>query len=70
MQVIFAIGLSVDYSAHIAATYLSVNAPKGKMSSISAIRKYKASVSLSRMGSSIFHGSFSTLLAISVLANA
>lgn len=67
MQVIFAIGLSVDYSSHIAEAYLVAVVPK-RVKSTAAKRKYKASMALSSMGSSIFHGSFSTLLAIAVLA--
>ena len=69
IQVVIAIGLAVDYSAHIAHTYLTIippNTPQFKTKK--AKRMYKASKSLSQMGSSIFHGGFSTFLAISVLA--
>ena len=34
------------------------------------IRRYKAHTALTKMGSSVFHGGFSTFLAISVLAPA
>ena len=67
VQVVIAIGLAVDYSAHIAHTYLTVDPPK-KLKSKRAKRMYKASRSLSQMGSSVFHGGFSTFLAISVLS--
>ena len=67
VQVVIAIGLAVDYSAHIAHTYLTVE-PPARLKSNKAKRKYKASRSLSQMGSSVFHGGFSTFLAISVLS--
>ena len=67
VQVVIAIGLAVDYSAHIAHTYLIVEPPKN-IRSTKAKRMYKASRSLSQMGSSVFHGGFSTFLAISVLS--
>ena len=67
VQVVVAIGLAVDYSAHIAHTYLTVTPPP-RFRTDQAKRMYKASKSLSQMGSSIFHGGFSTFLAISVLA--
>lgn len=65
---VIGLGLAVDYSAHIAHTYLVVEAPQDmtKMEQ----RKYKASVAISSMGSSVFHGGFSTFLAVLSLANA
>lgn len=66
VNVVIAVGLSVDYSAHIAHTYLIVAAPKTCTTNAEK-RKYKASKALSQMGSSVFHGGFSTLLAIAVL---
>ena len=70
VQVVVAIGLAVDYSAHIGHTYLSVNPPNtSKYRTDAAKRMYKAQKSLSQMGSSIFHGAFSTFLAVAVLGN-
>ena len=50
------LGLSVDYSAHIAHTYLMVRPPKEASGSNSEKRLYKARVAISSMGSSIIHG--------------
>jgi Niemann-Pick C1 protein len=58
----------VDYSAHIASTYLMIVAPFEMTTSEK--RVYKASKALSGMGSSVFHGGFSTFLAIIVLGAA
>lgn len=68
INVVIAIGLSVDYSAHIAHTYLVVE-PPAEMTN-SEKRVYKARKALSGMGSSVFHGGFSTFLAIISLAGA
>ena len=65
VNMVISIGLAVDYSAHIGQTYLTIDAPEGQ--SRSAKRKYKASQAVSQMGSSVFHGAFSTLLAVCVL---
>ena len=66
VNVVIAIGLAVDYSAHIAHTYLTViTGPKQKTDKQK--RAYKARTAVSQMGSSVFHGGFSTFLAISVL---
>lgn len=62
---VLAIGLSVDYSAHIAHCYTSVEVPASIKGSLN-IRKYKAEKSLAVMGSSIFHGGMSTFCAIIV----
>lgn len=68
VQLVIGLGLAVDYSAHIAHTYLIVEAPKEY--SKRDKRMYKARVALSQMGSSVVHGGFSTFLAISVLGGA
>jgi Niemann-Pick C1 protein len=67
-NLIIAVGLAVDYSAHIAHSFLVFD-PKGsgKMSK-SEIRKEKTQGALTSMGSSVFHGAFSTFLAIVALA--
>ena len=71
LQIILGIGCSVDYSAHIAYAYLVEEIPdemKKHMKTDSQIRKYKAEKALSKMGSSVFHGGFSTFVSLSVLA--
>ena len=68
VNIVIAIGLAVDYSAHISHTYLLIVPPKGMTDSEK--RNYKASKALSSMGSSVFHGGFSTFLAIMSLAPA
>lgn len=69
---VIAIGLAVDYSAHIGHSYLSAEAPEknedGSEMSNHEKRVYKARLALGSMGSSVFHGAFSTLLAIIVLS--
>lgn len=72
IQIVLAIGTSVDFSAHIAHAYLIEVVPKKKERKFtdSQIRQYKATMALSKMGSSVFHGGFSTFVAISVLAPA
>lgn len=69
---VIAIGLAVDYSAHIGHAYLMCEAPKydenGKRLSQNDKRAYKARGALGSMGSSVFHGAFSTFLAIVVLS--
>lgn len=69
INIVVAIGLSVDYSAHIAHTYLITIPPNNAYFRGHPDRKrlYKAKTALSQMGSSVFHGGFSTLLAISAL---
>ena len=66
VNLVIGLGLSVDYSAHIAHTYLHVEAPKDLTTREK--RKYKARVAISSMGSSVAHGGISTFLAIILLA--
>jgi len=68
VNLVIAIGLAVDYSAHIAHSYLTTEAPKELDNS--GKRKYKARKAISGMGSSVFHGAFSTFLAIIALGGA
>lgn len=68
VNLVIAIGLAVDYSAHIAHTFLVIKAPKHL--SDGDKRKYKAQKAISGMGSSVFHGGFSTFLAIIALSAA
>ena len=65
---IIGLGLSVDYSAHIAHTYLIVPTP-ATMTTMEK-RMHKARVAISQMGSSVIHGGTSTLLAVIVLGGA
>lgn len=69
INIVIAIGLSVDYSAHIAHTYLLTKPPNNAYFRGNPARKrlFKAKIAISQMGSSVFHGGFSTLLAILAL---
>lgn len=71
MNIVVAIGLSVDYSAHIAHSYLVAKPPNNSYYRGNNTRKrfYKARTALSQMGSSVFHGGFSTLIAILALGS-
>lgn len=69
VNIVIAIGLAVDYSAHIAHTYLII-VPPSHLETNSEKRNYKARKALSQMGSSVFHGGFSTFLAIIALSGA
>jgi len=72
INIVIAIGLSVDYSAHIAHAYLAISPPKvneeGQPSSNHEKRVFKTRGALGMMGTSVFHGAFSTFLAIIVLS--
>lgn len=69
INIIVSVGISVDYSAHIAYAYLVKTPPEDeKLNTHSEIRIYKAKQALRKMGSSVFHGGFSTFLAILVLS--
>ena len=65
IQLSFALGIAVDFSTHIAHTYLHIKAPSGTTDSQK--REYKAKKAISQMGSSVFHGGFSTFIAIGLL---
>jgi Niemann-Pick C1 protein len=69
VNLVIGLGLSVDYSAHIAHTYLMVKPPK-ECTEAKEKRMYKARLAVSSMGSSVIHGGASTFLAIIVLAAA
>lgn len=72
VNVVIAIGLSVDYSAHIGHAYLTIDPPAnhddGRPLSDAEKRVLKARGALGAMGPSVFHGAFSTLLAIITLS--
>jgi len=67
LQIVIALGLAVDYSAHIAHNYLVIVPPPGSCNTNAEKRIYKVKAALSQIGSSIFHGGFSTFLAICML---
>lgn len=66
IQLSFALGIAVDFSTHIAHTYLHIKPPAGTITD-SQKREYKAKKAISQMGSSVFHGGFSTFIAIGLL---
>jgi len=71
LNIIIAIGLSVDYSAHISHSYLTTQIPDDLAKYYKTNKQkrvYKVQQALSKMGSSVFHGGFSTFLAIVTLA--
>ena len=69
LNIIVAIGISVEYSVHIGYAFLVTPVPENLgFDTPTQIRLYKAKHSLSKMGTSVFHGGFSTFLAILVLA--
>lgn len=63
----FALGIAIDFSLHIAHKYMVI-VPPTELKSNKEKREYKTTKAISVMGSSVFHGGFSTLLAISSLA--
>lgn len=66
INMIFALGLAVDYSTHIAHNFLLVKPPANCVSDRDK-RAYKARKAVSQMGSSVIHGGASTFISISVL---
>jgi predicted RND superfamily exporter protein len=67
LLIIISLGLSVDYTAHIAHCYLTIN-PPDSMTDKTERRKYKIERALGQIGSSVFHGGFSTFLAVMTLS--
>ena len=72
VNLVVAIGLAVDYTAHIGHAYLTVEPPEtgddGKPLTNHEKRVAKARGGLRQMGPSVFHGAASTFLAIIVLS--
>ena len=72
INVVIALGLAVDYSAHIGHAYLTVDPPEkdeeGNYNTNHEKRVLKARGAVGQMGPSVFHGAFSTFLAIIVLS--
>ena len=69
LNVVLAVGTSVDYSTHIAYGYQTQAVPPSIQSkSNQEIRIYKAKMAMRLMGPSVFHGGFSTFSAIILTA--
>ena len=69
LNVILAVGTSVDYSTHIAYGYLTQDVPKSIQAKTNReIRAYRAKMAMRSMGPSVFHGAFSLLAAILLTA--
>ena len=66
VNLVIAVGLAVDYSAHIAHSYL-LHFPDDQLAR-SEQRREKSLYALGTIGSSVFHGAFSTFLAVVTLA--
>ena len=66
---ILSLGIAVDYSTHIAHTFL-LTEPPASCKTNREKRYYKAIKAISQMGSSIFHGAMSTILSLVALAYA
>ena len=69
LNVILAVGTSVDYCTHIAYAYTVTPVPDdGEHVTKIKKREYKTKMALQTMGSSVFHGGFSTFIAIVVVS--
>ena len=66
VNVVIALGLSVDYSAHIGHSFQTAKAGSQMTSGQQKIHRVR--MALCSMGSSVFHGAISTFLAIIILA--
>ena len=68
INMVISMGLAVDYSAHIAHKFMLLE-PKDPVVARNAkkLRHYKAQNAISKIGASVFHAAFSSLLALSVL---
>jgi len=72
-NLVIAIGLSVDYNAHIGKAYLTVDPPNfdedtGVRMTNHMKRAYKAQGAIGQIGQSVFHAAFTTFIAIVVLS--
>lgn len=68
LNVILALGLSVDYSAHITHGFNVTNASESEATTNRERRKFKVQKSFKLMGSSVVHGAMSTFLAIVMIS--
>lgn len=69
LNIVVAVGISVDYSAHISYAYLIQPVPEtSEYDTPAKVRLHKTKMALQTMGSSVFHGGFSTFIAILVLS--
>lgn len=59
INLVLAIGLCVDYAAHVAHTFMTKT----------GTRNERAAATISSIGPAVFHGGFSTFLAFIFLAN-
>lgn len=59
INLVLAIGLCVDYAAHVAHTFMTKT----------GTRNERAAATVSSIGPAVFHGGFSTFLAFIFLAN-
>ena len=67
VHLIASLGLSVLYSAQISYTYFYFDAPEEL--DVGKKRLWKVRVAMSRIGSSVFHGSLSTLLSVIIVGH-
>ena len=65
VHLVASLGLSVLYSVHISLSFHLVEAPRDMPKPKQ--RVWKARVGLSRIGSSVLHGSIATLLAVTIV---
>ena len=63
ISMVIALGIAVDYSTHIAHTYLMAQPPASCKTNREK-RYYKAKKAVSQMGSSVFHAAFSSFLSL------
>ena len=67
VNLILAIGLAVDYSAHMAHAYNYSTAPSTCVTNRER-RVAKVRSAFTKIGNSVFHGAFSTFVAISTIS--
>ena len=66
MNLLFALGISIDYAVHVSHKYLIIRTTAAQKTNAEK-RDYKARMAISQMGSSVFHGAFSTLITVCIL---
>ena len=66
MNLIFGLGITVDFSVHIAHKYLTIDPPI-HLKTREEQRNYKASNAISKMGNAVFHGGVSTFIAVCII---
>ena len=68
LNALVAFGIVVDYCAHVAHVYNNFSPPGAPKMTSTQLRKAKTKFALLRIGPSVFHGGFTTFLAIIPLA--